>query len=114
MADEVAFFRMSPQDHLLTHHDPFRVWCLAETGKQYLVFSCSGEPFWLHVTEGNYGDNVWVDAKTGEQRPFPILKATAKELSSEDPDERRIGTKAVKITPPDRETDWVLILRSGG
>ncbi|TWU27728.1 DUF5060 domain-containing protein [Bythopirellula polymerisocia] len=112
MTEEVKFHRMTPQDHLLTHHDPFRVWCLAEASKQYVVFSCAGEPFWLHVAEGDYANNAWIDAKTGEQRPFQKLAVTKSEVSTDSTDERRVGTGAIKVTPPNRETDWVLILRS--
>lgn len=113
MSHEVKFYRMTPQDFLLTGHDPFRVWCLAEAGKQYLVFSQAGEPFKVHVTAGEYSRNVWVDAKTGEQKPFPLVKVSGAELAEEAPDERRIGTKAVSVTPPNSVTDWVLILRAG-
>jgi uncharacterized protein DUF5060 len=76
MADEVAFYRMQPQDHLLTHHDPFRVWCLSEPGQQVLVFSTSGEPFRIHLTAGSYAHNVWIDAKTGEQRAFRTVNVS--------------------------------------
>lgn len=112
MNDEVPFYRMDPRDHLLTHHDPFRTWCLAEQGKVYLVFSASGEPFRLHVAAGTYGDNVWIDAKTGEQQSFSALEVSEGELATEAADERRIGTKGIDVTPPNTDTDWVLVLGS--
>jgi hypothetical protein len=113
MNDRVAFHRMTPHDHLLTEHDPYRVWCLAERGKQYLVFAVAGEPFTLHVAAGEYGESLWIDAKTGEARPAEAVSASSGELAKAAPDDRRIGTKAVRLTPPNRETDWVLVLRGG-
>lgn len=111
MASEIEFYRMEPADYLLTGHDPFRVWCLAEPGRQDLVFAANGEPFTLHVMPGEYGDNVWIDTKTGEKRTAQSVSATDNELDTAAPDERRNGTKGVPFTPPNRETDWVLILR---
>lgn len=116
MTREVEFYRMEPNDFLLTDHDPLRVWCLGEASRQYLVFSTAGESFTLHVREGDYTRNVWIDTKTGAQRPAPALKVTADEVATKRsvimPDERRIGGKGVAFTPPDRETDWVLLLRT--
>lgn len=114
MNDEVAFYRMAPMDHMLMQHDPFRVWCLVEPGKQYLVFAASGEPFRVHVAAGDYADNVWIDAKTGEQQSFRKIKVSENEVDSQAEDDRRIGTKGIDVTPPNSKTDWVLILRSGG
>jgi hypothetical protein len=116
MSTEVEFFRMTPQDHLLTGHDPFRVWCLAESGRQYLVFSIGGEAFDLHVAPGEYVRNVWIDTKTGRQQLAPALRVSSDEAASEKsaimPDERRIGTLSWSFNPPDHQTDWVLMLRT--
>jgi hypothetical protein len=112
MTGEVAFYRMTPRDYLLTGHDPFRVWCLAELGKQYLVFAATGEPFTLHLPAGDYPKNVWIDAKTGQKQPAPAVKVTQDQLSPKAHDDRRTGTKGVRCTPPSRDTDWVLVLRS--
>jgi len=116
MSREVAFQRMEPHDFLLTDHDPLRVWCLAEPGHQYLVFSTAGEPFTVHVKEGNYLRNVWINTKTGERQPAPELRVSAAEVTTKKsvimPDERRIGGKGFPFVPPHRDTDWVLLLRT--
>lgn len=116
MTEEVAFHRMSPSDFLLTDRDPLRVWCLAEPGQQYLVFATAGEAFTLHLTPGNYSDNVWVNTKTGAQRRARAVQVNGTDISTERspilPDERRIGTKAVSFAPPNHRTDWVLLVRS--
>ncbi len=109
--EEVDFHAMQPADYLLTQHDPFRVWCLAEQGAQYLVFATRGEPFSVHLTPGEYTNNVWVDAKTGEQKPFARLSVAENEVATNQPDERLDGTHRVKVQPPNSSTDWVLILR---
>ncbi len=112
MTNVVAFHRMEPLDHLLTGHDPFRVWCLAEPGQQYLVFATSGEPFQLHLEAGEYNDNRWIDAKTGASRDAESIRVAVTELATAATDDRRNGTKAIDFVPPDRATDWVLVLRS--
>ena len=115
MTDEVEFSRMTPQDFALTDHDPLRVWCLAESGHQYLVFSSHGNPFTLHLTSGHYRRNVWIDTKTGIQKPAPDIQVSASEVTSTlspiAPDRRRIGTKAIAWNPPNTSTDWVLLVR---
>lgn len=116
MTDEVAFHRMTPHDDALTRHDPFRAWCLAEAGAQYLVFSTAGEPFTLHVAAGDYLRNTWIDTKTGRSVPAPAFTVSAADVSTKvdgtAPDERRIGTRGVPFTPPDTLTDWVLLVRT--
>jgi hypothetical protein len=95
MNKDVVFYRMTPRDYLLTGHDPFRVWCLAEPGKQYLVFAAFGQPFTLHLAAGDYPKSEWIDAKTGQRQPAPTVKVTKDELAPKAP-----------------ETDWVLVLQS--
>jgi hypothetical protein len=113
MHNEIVFYRTTPHDHLLSHHDPLRVWCLAEPGSQYLVFASHGESFALHVTTGSYGDNVWIDAKTGQQQPLPAQRAEQAARLQDAPDERLNGTIRLHFQPPNRDTDWVLVLRAG-
>jgi len=113
MTEQVKFHRMLPQDYLLTNHDPFRVWCLAEPSQQYLIFSPKGEPFTLHLQPSDYNKSLWIDAKTGQQKQGPLVKVANTDVALEAPDERRIGTLGTEFVPPSRDTDWVLILKSG-
>lgn len=116
MNDQVVFHRMTPQDYLLTKHDPLRVWCLAEAGRQYLTFSTAGDPFTLHLAPGDYDRNIWIDTKTGRQVPAQDVSIGSDEVTTEKsaimPDARRIGTKAVSFTPQSQDTDWVLLVRT--
>ena len=99
MNNEVNFYRMTPHDSVLTDHDPFRVWCLAEAGRQYLVFAGHGEPFAIKPAGGFYQNNAWIDTKTGTKTPVdPVL------IQTDD-------VTPVTFAPPSRDTDWVLILR---
>lgn len=100
MNEEVAFYRMTPQDGLLKQHDAMRVWTLAERGKQYLVFAGHGETFGIILAVGDYNNNVWIDAKTGQQ-----TKVRPVSVSGENRD-------PILFSPPSRTTDWVLILRT--
>jgi hypothetical protein len=113
MSEQVKFHRMVPADHLLTQHDPLRVWCLADRGNEALVFAAFGEPFRVHLAEGDYRRNVWIDAATGDERPAERVEVTHRELATEATDDRRVGSRGVPFTPPSRDTDWVLILRRG-
>ncbi len=102
MTKEVAFYRMTPQDGLLRQHDAMRVWALAEEGRQYLVFAGHGEPFALCLAQGSYADNVWIDAKTGARTKVGSVTGPGRD------------GEPVPFDPPNRTTDWVLILRGGG
>ena len=96
MTSVVEFFRMTPQDSLLSDHDPQAVWCLAEVGHQYLVFSAEGRSFALNLAAGDYTGNQWIDAKTGSaQNVSPVS-----------------GSTVQQFTPPNDSTDWVLVLRT--
>jgi len=97
VTNEVVFYRMTPQDSLLSGHDNHSVWCLAEPGQQYLVFSSEGKSFSLSLTAGTYTKNLWIDTKTGAVTPQESIEL--------------ISQKSVSFTPPDTETDWVLLVR---
>lgn len=95
MNEEVVFYRMTPQDSLLSEHDPKAVWCLGEPGQQYLVFSCGGKSFKLNLEKGEYKNNIWLNAETDSiQNASPVS-----------------GGGVMHFSPPDTSADWVLILR---
>lgn len=97
MNTEVTFYKMTPTDSLLSEHDNKNVWCLSESGAQYLVFSANGNPFKLQLTKGQYNNNKWINAKTGTDVMVPDISAKEKNL--------------ITFTPPDTLTDWVLLIR---
>jgi len=112
MNDEVEFFRMTPQGNQLTGQDPYRVFALAETGRQYVVFSMEGEPFSLFLAEGDYANNVWIDAKTGKQKRAPSVTGRgALDLERHTTDNRETWPEPVAFKPPNAGTDWVLVVR---
>ena len=97
MNHELAFYRMVPADGLLSDHDARGVWCLAEPGAQYLVFSIEGNPFTLELQSGDYHNNRWIDTRTGEHHEGPPIATDG---------------SALEFTPPSTATDWVLLIRS--
>lgn len=112
MNDEVEFHKLTPQSDQLTAHDPFRVFALIEAGRQYLVFSMKGEEFSLFMDEGDYGDNIWIDTKTGEQRVAPdVIGYGALEITPGGNGNRDEWPQSVRFEPPNNDTDWVLVLR---
>jgi len=113
MSEDLAFYKMTPQPDQLSAHDPFRVFALAETGKQYAVFSMKGEPFSLFLGEEIYADNKWVNTKTGEEVSLPQIKGFGALPAGISFNERDTWPQAVSFTPPSADTDWVLILKAG-
>ena len=112
MNDEVEFYKLTPQSDQLTAHDPFRVFALAEEGRQYMVFSIKGEPFSLFAGEGEYSNNVWIDTKTGEQQSTPeVTGHGALEITPKGNGNRHEWPPSVSFEPPSTDSDWVLILR---
>lgn len=97
MNKEVTFYKMHPTDSILSAHNNKTVWCLSEKGQQYLVFSINGEPFQINLAPGKYDRNIWIDTKTGVDKLIPAITAHVNEL--------------ITFTPPDRSTDWVLLIR---
>jgi hypothetical protein len=115
MNDEVEFHTMTPQSNQLTEHDPFRVYALAQTGRQYLVFAMEGEPFSLFLGEGDYTDNTWIDVKTGDPHAVSDVSGQgALDITDKGTNNRASWPAPVKFNPPDTDTDWVLVLRTHG
>ena len=97
MTKELTFYTMEPNDSLLSGHDAKKVWCLAEPGKQYLVFSTEGNKFDLHLSAGQYNNNQWLDSKTGTTQSTANINA--------------VKDQKLAFTPPNTSTDWVLLIR---
>jgi hypothetical protein len=97
MNNDVEFYRMTPQDGLLSNHDSQRVWCLAEPGRQYLVFATQGDSFTVRLSVGQYDRNQWVNTKTGAVQAVGAFTVMGEENKS--------------FSPPNDDTDWFLLLR---
>ncbi len=97
MTEEVIFHRMTPNDALLSSHDKQKVWCLAEPGNQYLVFSTGGKSFSLNLQSGSYTENKWIDTKTGTMISYGTIEVPNQQNRA--------------FSPPSSSTDWVLLLR---
>jgi len=98
MRNEVDFYRMQPHDELLAHQQALRVYALAEPGQQYLVFAPDGECFSLQLEAGDYSRCCWIDSKSGKKQALPPTQSTGPE-------------QAKAFTPPNKDTDWVLVVR---
>ncbi|MFO7657115.1 MAG: DUF5060 domain-containing protein [Bacteroidales bacterium] len=97
MNNKLEFYKMGPADSLLSNTSQRDVWCLTEPGRQYLVFSCDGKPFNLKLKAGQYNSNQWINAITGADTIVPAFTAADNEQ--------------ILFTPPNTETDWVLLIR---
>lgn len=97
MNQKVVFHKMKPSDLFLYEHDSKKVWCLAEQGEQYLVFSTNGSPFKILLANGEYNNNIWIDSETGKE-----IKSESIIVSD---------NNKTLITPPNNFTDWVFIVR---
>ncbi|OGC06616.1 hypothetical protein A2V82_05010 [candidate division KSB1 bacterium RBG_16_48_16] len=98
MENEVAFYRMVPHDELLADQPALQVYLLAEPGEQYLAFTTEGAAFSIKIEKGIYSYVTWIDAKTGE-------RVFLKQISVKD------EQVTVPFDPPNRRTDWALIVK---
>jgi hypothetical protein len=98
MNNEVEFYKMIPQDNLLSDHPALSVYVLAETGSQYLVFTAEGAFFSLQIEKGTYSNAAWIDAETGNKVPLKKISAGN-------------DKKIMSFTAPNHKTDWVLIIK---
>lgn len=98
MTRELQFWTMNPADSLLLNHDPRSVWCLAEPGVQYLVFSKEGCRFNLSLESGSYPNSCWINTLSGD-----VLKMT-ETLVADD--------KTSLFVPPKAGIDWILLVRN--
>ena len=96
-----AFYKLVPADELLAPPSPQLTFCLAEKGRQYLVYSDSGQTFSLDTrpeemeTDGHVQYTVaWVDAVGGSRVEGTVVAAGV-----------------VALTPPSTKTHWVALLQ---
>ena len=92
------FAPMAPAPALLSDHEATRVFCMAEAGRQYLVFAEDGQPFSLQMESGTYAAAIWMDAVSGKRQSLGAIVV------------ERPGD-FVRMTPPDDQSDWVLAIR---
>ena len=97
ITEELEFYKMRPTDSLLSEQDTMSVWCLSESGEQYLVFSMNGSPFKLKLSSGEYNSNQWISTNTGAGFEVPAFTASENEI--------------IMFSPPDTAIDWVLLIR---
>lgn len=96
LTTRLAWHRMTPHDELLGDaHD--RVYCLAEPGRQYLVFAEGGDDSFTLQTAPGPHRVTWVDASTGKQ--------TATAVDAND--------GKLKLKSPDKTADWVALILVG-
>lgn len=103
-----AFHRMVPADALVAGPAPDLTFCLAERGRQYIVYSDAGEPFRLDTRAADTGDSAaaaitssssslkltWFDPVTGASTAGGLVPMAA----------------AAKLTPPAIKQHWVAML----
>jgi hypothetical protein len=94
ITEDLDFSHMEPHDELISA--PARnAYCLAELGKQYLVWKQDGGEVDLLLPKGIW-QGVWVDTKTNE-RLGVIEEASANGF--------------IKFNSPDESSDWALVLK---
>ena len=89
-----ALIRTSPQDLVRDH--PERNWCLAETGRTYLVYALKGGRFRLDLSAAGTLDAQWFNPRTGDLRDAGSGRVE--------------GRQIVTFTAPD-DNDWALYLK---
>jgi len=94
VTQEIEFYRMEPHDEIL-HLNQQICYCLAEMGRQYLVWIQDGGEVRMDLPAGSWR-GVWIDTKTNARWDVVV------EGNSE---------RAVQIQSPGLSTDWVLVLK---
>jgi hypothetical protein len=97
MQNGLDFHRMKPDDTLLSDCEALRVFALADTGSQYLVFAMDGEPFTLQLDNGRYSGAYWLNTENGEKKVFEDIG----QLNN---------IEKYRFAPPNKTTDWALII----
>ena len=114
-----AFYKMSPADALLVAPVPGLTFCLAEKGKQYIVYSDAGVPFKLDTTTTNVGGfEVGEGGESGGAAEAAGPGAAVLKVTWFDPltgDSTAdgtvpVGSVAVLLTPPSLHVHWVALL----
>jgi hypothetical protein len=96
MTDELNFYKMTPQDSLLSGiTSGTTCYCLAETGKQYLVYKEEGGSFKLNLASGSY-EATWIDARTNTRQSVGEIEGTGNDVS---------------FSLPNNTTEWLLLVR---
>jgi hypothetical protein len=97
MTKDVQFYRMDPHDELLNPiASGTTCYCLAEIGKQYIVYKEEGGGFDLDLATGQYGV-TWIDTRTNKRQSGGNVTGVG---------------NPVRFSVPDDSTEWVLLLRN--
>jgi Domain of unknown function (DUF5060) len=95
MTKDTQFYRMNPHDELLNSiTSRTTCYCLAEIGRQYLVYKEQGGSFDLDLATGKY-TVTWIDTRTNERQSGGNVTGVG------DP---------VNFSVPDNSTEWLLLL----
>jgi len=90
---QFKYWKMNPANELVKGSD--EAYCLAEYGKQYIVYAPNGGMIRMNLPGANAGLNAeWLDPRTGENRPIGTIDASS----------------LYQIQAPDN-SDWVLLIR---
>ena len=93
MENMVTFYTMEPHDDLLSGEQD-HTYCLAEPGKQYLVYEDGGGSFEITLFSGSY-QATWLDANNlSNRQEFNFIS----------------GGGSRNFTTPNTDTNWILLL----
>jgi len=102
---------MCPANMFVSSCDANEVFCLAEPGREYVVYCVRGQPFNLCLTHarGSY-DATWFDPRSGTRTgPRSLEFAPHKPEGTDDKAWAKLTRDHdVSFDPPDHEHDWVL------
>jgi hypothetical protein len=116
--EQTGYRAMSPCNAFVSQCNPEQVFCLANPGKEYIVYLVKGQTFAINLTHAR-GDlaTTWYNPRTGEftrvadVRVHQNMNELPEWMRGEHSWFNMHRHSQYEFTPPDLENDWVLHLK---
>ena len=133
--EQLEYWKMTPSDELPRNYVDQQVFCLANPGEEYLVYSCIGQIFELNLlhTMADAVTYQWIDpttAETVDSGDLRLASSGGAVVTGVAPDQKDEYTPSqegrpsihhdfeenrwIEFRPPNYEQDWILIVEEQG
>lgn len=115
--ENTGYQSMTPANAYLSSCNPEEVFCLAEIGREYIVYLVRGQTFKLNLSHARLLKACWYNPRSGEYLTAWEIRVPQSMLEVPMENEGDKGwykmykEQNISFTPPDCENDWVLHLK---